>query len=196
MLFRSLDKLNLRPNTCTDNSCEFIKEAVEFSATNPTKRLEELDQTIEYCKSSIYDLERDLEVNNEINNCINEFAVIAREVKRNASILAKMPNGDMFKDINVFFHRLLTGYSFDYMREIYKYIDLANEFDTYKSIAKVLADYEAELKVYESKADIIESLITSINSINESLKGIEDRITSTLQDVSNREKQIASLQER
>lgn len=191
-----LDKLNLRPNTCTDNSCEFIKEAVEFSATNPTKRLEELDQTIEYCKNSIYDLERDLEVNNEINNCINEFAVISREVKRNASILAKMPNGDMFKDINVFFHRLLTGYSFDYMREIYKYIDLANEFDTYKSIAKVLADYEAELKVYESKADIIESLITSINSINESLKGIEDRITSTLQEVSDREKQISSLQER
>lgn len=191
-----LDKLNLRPSTCTDNTCEFIKEAIEFSNTNPVKQLQDLENQINYCIDSIRDIDRDLDINEEYNNGINEFAIIVREVNRNASILAKMPNGDMFTDIKVFFQRLMSGYSFDYMKEIYKYIDLANQFDVYKSIAKVLAEYESELKVYESKADIIDSLIQSINSLNESLKGIESKMNETLANIHERDKQIAILQER
>ena len=191
-----LDKLTLRPSTCTDNTCEFIKEAIEFSNTNPAKQLQDLENQINYCIDSIRDIDRDLDINEEYNNGINEFAIIVREVNRNASILAKMPNGDMFTDTKVFFQRLMGGYSFDYMKEIYKYIDLANQFDVYKSIAKVLAEYESELKVYESKADIIDSLIQSINSLNESLKGIESKMNETLANIHERDKQIAVLQER
>lgn len=191
-----LDKLTLRPSTCTDNTCEFIKEAIEFSNTNPSKQLQDLENQINYCIESIRDIDKDLEVNEEFNNGINEFAIIVREVNRNSSILAKMPNGEMFTDTKVFFQRLMSGYSFDYMKEIYKYIDLANQFDVYKSIAKVLADYESELKVYESKADIIDSLIQSINSLNESLKGIESKMNDILANIHERDKQIAMLQER
>ena len=191
-----LDKLTLRPSTCTDNTCEFIKEAIEFSNTNPAKQLQDLENQINYCIDSIRDIDRDLDINEEYNNGINEFAIIVREVNRNASILAKMPNGDMFTDTKVFFQRLMSGYSFDYMKEIYKYIDLANQFDVYKSIAKVLAEYESELKVYESKADIIDSLIQSINSLNESLKGIESKMNDILANIHERDKQIAILQER
>lgn len=191
-----LDKLTLRPSTCTDNTCEFIKEAIEFSNTNPSKQLQDLENQINYCIESIRDIDKDLEVNEEFNNGINEFAIIVREVNRNSSILAKMPNGEMFTDTKVFFQRLMSGYSFDYMKEIYKYIDLANQFDVYKSIAKVLADYESELKVYESKADIIDSLIQSINNLNESLKGIESKMNEILANIHERDKQIAVLQER
>lgn len=191
-----LDKLTLRPSTCTDNTCEFIKEAIEFSNTNPAKQLQDLENQINYCIDSIRDIDRDLDINEEYNNGINEFAIIVREVNRNASILEKMPNGDMFTDTKVFFQRLMSGYSFDYMKEIYKYIDLANQFDVYKSIAKVLAEYESELKVYESKADIIDSLIQSINSLNESLKGIESKMNDILANIHERDKQIAILQER
>ncbi len=191
-----LDKLTLRPSTCTDNTCEFIKEAIEFASTNPEKQLQELDHEINYYIESIRDIDRDLEVNEDFNNAINEFAIIVREVNRNASILAKMPNGEMFADTKVFFQRLMSGYSFDYMKEIYKYIDLANQFDVYKSIAKLLAEYESELKVYESKADIIDSLIQSINNLNKSLEGIESKMNEILNNIHERDKQIAVLQER
>lgn len=191
-----IDRLNLRPSSCTDDSCEFIKEAIEFSKTFSQDRIASIYQQIESLRADIDTAYKKLEEANEFNNAVNQFAMIAREVKKNAGILAKLPNGEMFGgNSSLFFERILSGYSFEYIKVLYGYINLANQFDVYKQTAKVLEEYKAELKVYESKADIIDSISEDIDRINAALSSIAAKIDPMNADILAREKDIARLQE-
>lgn len=191
-----IDRLSLRPSSCTDDSCEFIKEAIEFSKTFSQDKIASIYLQIESLRSEIDTAYKKLEDANEFNNAVNQFAMIAREVKKNAGILAKLPNGEMFGgDSSLFFERILSGYSFEYIKVLYGYINLANQFDIYKQTAKVLDEYKAELKVYESKADIIDSISEDIDRINAALSSIASKIDPMNADILAREKDIARLQE-
>ena len=190
-----LDRLTLRPSTCVDDSCEFIKEAVEFSKTNPKHRLDSIDAMIYSFRVELDDVKKTISDNDAYNDAVNRFAAIVREIDKNGGILSKMPNGEMFKDKALFFSRLISGYSFEYMRTIYDHIGLANLFDSYKQIASVFNEYQAELKVYEGKAELIDSLADDIDRINKTISGIMDRIDPINQEILEREVKIAQLQE-
>ena len=190
-----LDKLALRPSNCKIDTCEFIKEAMEFSKQNPKKRMDELD-------AIIYELEEEIRINNnsaneldELNNAINRFAVIVREVDKNGSILAKMPNGELFKDKFVFFDKLISGYSFDYMKSIYQYIDHANLFDVYRQTLNIYNQYLDEFKAFEGKAEMIDSLSSDIDRINKSINSIIDKLEPINQEIYDRDVKISKLQE-
>lgn len=190
-----LDKLTLRPSNCKIDTCEFIKEAMEFSKQDPKKRMDELD-------AIIYELEAEIHINNnsatkldELNNAINRFAIIVREVDKNGSILAKMPNGELFKDKLVFFDKLMSGYSFDYMRSIYQYIDHANLFDVYRQTLNIYNQYLDEFKAFEGKAEIIDSLTDDIDKINKSINSIVDKLEPINREIHDRDIKIAKLQE-
>ena len=190
-----LDKLSLRPSNCKIDTCEFIKEAMEFSKSNPKDRMDQLD-------AMIYEIEAEIAINNssslkidEYNNAINRFAIIVREVDKNGSILSKMPNGDIFKDKINFFEKLLSGYSFDYMKSIYQYIDHANLFDMYRQTLSIYNQYLDEFKTFEGKAEIIDSLTEDIDKINKSINIILDKIEPINQEIYDRDVQISKLQE-
>ena len=190
-----LETLKLRPASCIDDSCAFIKDALEFSKQNPKDRMDYLDSMIYSLSASLDKLAVDICLADEYNNAVNRFAVIVREVTRNAAILSKLPNGEMFSNTRLFFERLISGYSFEYMREIYKYIDLANRFDEYKQVASLLAEYQAELKVYESKAEAIDSIMEDIDKINAALNDIASRIDPINNTIKNREIEISHLED-
>ena len=190
-----LDKLNIRPESCTDNTCPFIKDALEFSLTNPKDR-------IDYLEALMYSIRDEIERNNRevqeimaYNDAVNKFSIIVREVDKNGAILSKMPNGDMFKNKMVFFERLLSGYGFEYMSAIYQYIDLANLFDTYKQLDSICKQYEAELKIYQSKAESIEILQQEISKIDQTMSALKDKIDPINAEIADRTKDIAVLQE-
>ena len=188
-----LDKLSLRPTDCNITTCPFIKEALEFSNTNPTIKIDQLDARIYSIELEIADTDRAIKSAMEYNEAVNRFAIIVREVDKNGAILSKMPNGDMFKNKVLFFERLLSGYGFEYMASIYKYIDLANLFDTYKHLDGIRQKYEAELKVYESKADVLRDLQQEIDAIDMSISKIIDQIEPIRTEIEDREKDIAVL---
>ena len=190
-----LGQLELRPSDCVNDICPFIKEAVEFSKTNPTKRKDALDALIYELEAERLGLLTEGDSACEFNNAVNQFAVIVREVDKNGAILSKMPNGEMFKDKPIFFERLINGYSFEYMREIYKYIDLANLFDIYKQTEAIYKEYLAEMKSYEGKVEIIKSLNEDIAAIHEAIDSITDKITPIQEGILDREIRIAQLQE-
>ena len=190
-----LDKLHFRPTTCKDDSCEFIKEAVEFSKTNPIERMDYLNMLIEKHQSELAQIGRLIAESDSYNSAINKFATIVREVDKNGAILSKMPNGDMFKNKALFFERLISGYSFDYMKSIYQYIDLANLFDIYKKLQSIYIEYKNELKAYDSKIEIIASLTEDIDNINKTINSISDRIDPINDEISARNIEIAKLQE-
>ena len=190
-----LDKLKFRPSTCTDDTCEFIKEAVELSRSNPKDRLDYIDSLIYSQRVSVDEYDKVLRENEAYNYAVNKFALIIREIDKNGAILSKIPNGDMFRNKALFFDRLISGYSFEYMSTIYSYIDLANLFDTYKQITSIYNEYKAELKVYESKAEIIDSLQHDIEKINRSISLIVEQIEPINQEIFDRDITIAKLQE-
>ena len=190
-----LDKLKFRPSTCTDDTCEFIKEAVELSRSNPKDRLDYIDSLIYSQRVSVDEYDKVLRENEAYNDAVNKFALIIREIDKNGAILSKIPNGDMFRNKALFFDRLISGYSFEYMSTIYSYIDLANLFDTYKQITSIYNEYKAELKVYESKAEIIDSLQHDIEKINRSISLIVEQIEPINQEIFDRDITIAKLQE-
>lgn len=190
-----LDSLSLRSSKCNDDGCLFIKEALEFSRTDPKNRLKELETELEKQNDLINFNNNEITLKNKYNDAVNYFAIIVREINKNGSILSKMPNGDMFEDKSLFFSRIILGYSFDYMTEIYKYIDYANLFDVYRQTKSILAEYQSELKIYESKNEIITSLLSDIDSINSSIDSIIDEIDSINARVSDIEKDIFTCQE-
>ena len=190
-----LDKLSIRPSDCTIGNCPFIKEALEFSSTNPKHRADQLDALIYSVEAEIAETEASIRSAMEYNDAVNKFSIIVREVDKNRVILSKMPNGDMFENKILFFERLISGYGFEYMASIYQYIDLANLFDTYKHLDGIRQKYEAELKVYESKADVLRDLQQEIDTIDRSISKIVDQIEPIKAEIEDREKDIAVLVE-
>lgn len=190
-----LETLKLRPSDCKNDGCSFISEAKKFADTKPEETLAALNFEIEDRKRDVEVLNKMIAEGNEKNTAINNFNIILREVVRNASILSKMPNGEMFKDTKLFFERLLNGYSFEYMQSIYQYIDLANQFDVYKQYRSILTDLESKYKEYESKISIIDSINADIDKINATLTRISEEIGPLSEEILTREKSIAQLQE-
>lgn len=190
-----LDKLTLRPDSCIDNTCPFIRDSLEFSNTNPKERLDYLDSLINSINDDIDRNNRDVQEIMAYNDAINKFSIIVRDVNKNGAILSKMPNGEMFRDKKVFFERLISGYAFEYMKVIYQYIDLANLFDTYKHLDQLCNQYEAELKIYQSKAESIDDLQKEIEKIDQTMTALKDKIDPINTEIADRSKDIAVLQE-
>ena len=189
-----LEQLNLRPTDCKNDVCPFIKDALDLSRTNPLERLANLERDKNRTIDSIEAIDTDIFVAEEFNNAINKFRAIVREVDKNGAILSKMPNGDMFTNRPLFFNRLISGYSFEYMSSIYRYIDMANLLDTYKHLGAICAQYESELKVYETKAESISVLQQEIDDINMSINMIADKIEPINKEISKRNIRIAALE--
>lgn len=190
-----LDKLSLRPSGCKFDNCEFIKDALEFSRANPRERFDQIDSIIYSLKAEQDSIDKLSKTQEIYNDAVNRFAMIVREIDKNGAILSKMPNGEMFKNKILFFERLMSGYSFEYMSQIYEYIDLANLFDEYKQTASIYNEFMAELKVYESKAEMIESISSDIDSINKVISEIANKIDPIQQEAYEKEIKIAKLQE-
>ena len=190
-----LDRLKLRPKSCVDDNCEFIKGALDFANQNPKEKIDELDKESDKLNRKISLSKEEIKYNESYNDAVNQFSVIVREVNKNGGILSKLPNGDMFINKPVFFDRLISGYSFDYMKSIYEYIDLANLFDVYKSTRSVYDKCIAELKSFEGKTEMIESIISDINSINDVLTDIANRIEPLRDDINKRENEISIIKD-
>lgn len=190
-----LDSLTLRPDNCKDDSCPFIREAVDFSKTNPLKRSEFLIAHIEGLNTTILECDCAIDKADQYNDSVNLFANIVREVKKDTKILRKMPNGWIFDNDVEFFDMLMSGHGFEYMKEMYKYMDYANLFDVYRNTLELLNKCKADLKVYESKIDVINEINQDIENINQSINSIIDKIEPIKQEIYERELEIAKLQE-
>ena len=83
------DKLKLRPKNCKNDSCIFIKDAIEASKKNPSKELEKLVKENENLSESISKLDKQV---NMINDCIevkNKFDAVYNKVSSYEFLLSK-----------------------------------------------------------------------------------------------------------
>lgn len=189
-----LTTLELRPSTCVDNSCAFIKDAVDFANTNPNERIAKLEAEKMDTIDRINSISAMIKMSESFNDSANALANIVREVERNRLVLAKI-HGEDFANKYEFFERLMAGDTFDYMVNIYSFINLANLFDIYKATSISLRKYQDELKAYAGKTEIIDSLNEEISAINTAISGIVDKIEPINQQIADRELQIVDLQD-
>lgn len=189
-LMDRLDILDQRPETCTIDTCSFIKDALDAKKEQPEIKLEEL-----------YELQKDLIVQYEkfsekesflknVSKVSYSIQIIIRYINNNRTILDKLPNGHIFSDENEFLNRLLNGSTFDDINILYQYIDQANVFEDYKYNLEVLKSLESEYKIYQSKTIIIEEIENDIKSIQIKLDKITKEIDTKNQIILEKQKEL------
>lgn len=186
--------LSSRPAECTIDHCPFIKDAFELSQKDPNGKLAALTKDFEATQGELELAFKDAHDIKERNEVANRFMAIVREINKNASLLAKFPHGELFEDKRKFFERFMAGDNFEYMSELYKYLDYANMFDKYKTLMQMCDKYREEIKVYEGKAAAIDSINEDIDSINATLSRIADKIEPMKAAIFNREAEISQLE--
>lgn len=169
-------KLSMRPNECLIDSCNFIKDAVLAATEEPEKNIEFLEVEIAGTEQLLADKYKELEYTNNIISCINYFKVLFRNIESYASILKKLPNGDIFSNKDVFVSKLLSGSTFDEINDIYQYITQASIVEDYNRISKAIISLRSDVQIYESKNDLIEEIRSDIDSLNVKVNSLSNQI--------------------
>jgi DNA repair exonuclease SbcCD ATPase subunit len=182
-------KINQRPSTCKDDSCPFIKDAVDALSKNPDKMLEEINKDI---KDTEEFLNENLIARNqviEIIDNINFIRSLERMINEYKNILNKIPNGNKFTNKEELVKRISRGDSFKEIDELYQYINYANVIELYQVERKTLNKLEANYEIFKNKNSIVIELLNDIEEINTKLdvlaKDIEEKKQSLIEDKRN-----------
>lgn len=170
-------KLSMRPNNCTINACEFIKDSLEASLLEPEVNIEKIETNIHDTNIRLEILLQEREELDKIIECINYLNSLCRNIERSSLILNKLPIANLFIKENIL-DMIINHYSFKEIDELYQYIDHANIIDEYKLEKIKLSDLESDYKVFKSKKAIIDEIMTDIDSLNKKLDGISLKIES------------------
>ena len=189
-----LEKLNLRPEDCKNDACPFIRDAVLFANKDPIKRKEELVNMIDSYTDEIRTINEDINFCETYNDYSNRFSIIAREIDKNIILLSKFPNGGISPNKADFFRDLIAGKGFEYMQEIYRYIDLANLFDDYTNYQRMISDCDDRIKMYQSKTSVIDEINSDIEEINKAISAIVDKLEPMRDEIHAKELEIIKLQ--
>lgn len=174
----AMSVLSKRPKSCKIDSCEFIRDALELSKTNPQEELEYLGSIIEDLSKDRMVVKNILEELNQTLVCSKELAIIIRTIDNNSAIISKLPNGYIFSKPTVF-DKLLNDDPFLEIDELYQYINYANIFEEYKLAKDTLYKLEVEYKIYESKNEVIIELEKDIEVLDQKLSSLVSTIEST-----------------
>ena len=190
-----LDKLNLRPSGCKDDSCPFIKDALDFASTDP-KHLESVLED-EINKLQVYNdnLKMELEKSEELVSAIDYFSSIIKELNKNFPLLKKVDPTHYSTPMALLNQIYGSWQNLSYMDDLLNMIDIANDFDIYKTSIEMIAQYDKDLAVYESRAQAIDSILKDIEKINSALADIMDKIDPITRRTNERDNDIVSLEE-
>lgn len=190
-----LDKLNLRPSGCKDDSCPFIKDALDFASTDP-KHLESiLEDEINRLRVYIDNLKMELEKSEELVSAIDYFSSIIKELNKNFPLLKKVDPTHYSTPMALLNQIYGSWQNLSYMDDLLNMIDIANDFDIYKTSIEMIAQYDKDLAVYESRAQAIDSILKDIEKINSALADIMDKIDPITRRTNERDNDIVSLEE-
>lgn len=175
-LLQTTEILEKRPKDCNTDTCPFIYNAIEAYKQNPKDNINIYTDLIRTHTDTLKDLEKELEHTMDILQLYQFLTNIIRSIKNHSSILHKLPNGNIFGDIDNFLESLINGSNFDEINELYAYIQYADTFELYRSEKEELTKLEYEYKLYENKIDIIEEIANDLSELHKKLNYITDII--------------------
>lgn len=192
-LVEKSEKLKLRPASCKDNTCIFIKDAFEAAKQKPNDELIKLQQKNEKTSNILKEKQKQLEV---INDCIelkNRFDVIYNKICSYEFLLNKVDLHDL-TSIDFLVSVARTG-NYKMIKETRDKINvLYNLLELKESYEKTVDLYKDAIDEYNKNKSIIDSINMDIDSSKEKLQDVSKEYSLKSSKVNELETTISKLE--
>lgn len=192
-LVEKSEKLKLRPASCKDNTCIFIKDAFEAAKQKPNDELIKLQQKNEKTSSILKEKQKQLEV---INDCIelkNRFDVIYNKICSYEFLLNKVDLHDL-TSIDFLVSIARTG-NYKMIKETRDKINiLYNLLELKENYEKTVDLYKDAINEYNKNKSIIDSINMDIDSSKEKLQNVSKEYSLKSSKVNELETTISKLE--
>lgn len=192
-LVEKSEKLKLRPASCKDNTCIFIKDAFEAAKQKPNDELIKLQQKNEKTSNILKEKQKQLEV---INDCIelkNRFDVIYNKICSYEFLLNKVDLHDL-TSIDFLVSVARTG-NYKMIKETRDKINvLYNLLELKENYEKTVDLYKDAIDEYNKNKSIIDSINMDIDSSKEKLQDISKEYSLKSSKVNELETTISKLE--
>ena len=192
-LVEKSEKLKLRPASCKDNTCIFIKDAFEASKQKPNDELIKLQQKNEKTSSILKEKQKQLEV---INDCIelkNRFDAIYNKICSYEFLLNKVDLHDL-TSIDFLVSIARTG-NYKMIKETRDKINvLYNLLELKENYEKTVDLYKDAIDEYNKNKSIIDSINMDIDSSKEKLQDVSKEYSLKSSKVTELETTISKLE--
>ena len=192
-LVEKSEKLKLRPASCKDNTCIFIKDAFEAAKQKPNDELIKLQQKNEKTSSILKEKQKQLEV---INDCIelkNRFDVIYNKICSYEFLLNKVDLHDL-TSIDFLVSVARTG-NYKMIKETRDKINvLYNLLELKENYEKTVDLYKDAIDEYNKNKSIIDSINMDIDSSKEKLQDVSKEYSLKSSKVTELETTISKLE--
>ena len=191
-----LQILNNRPTDCNNNTCPFIKEALDI------KKSYEIDINIveKHIKHNLECSEKKLEekqiklrIKNDIDKCARDISNVIRNIDRNSNIIRKLIVDEKFLDSNRILDIIQSNDIFKEINMIYQYIDAANIIDCYKIEVEKRKEYEKQLDIISQKETITDDIVEQVKYTQEKLDNISKEIEQYNSDIVNSKNNLSNI---
>ena len=192
-LVEKSEKLKLRPASCKDNTCIFIKDAFEAAKQKPNDELIKLQQKNEKTSNTLKEKQKQLEV---INDCIelkNRFDVIYNKICSYEFLLNKVDLHDL-TSIDFLVSIARTG-NYKMIKDTRDKINvLYNLLELKENYEKTVDLYKDAIDEYNKNKSIIDSINMDIDSSKEKLQDVSKEYSLKSSKVSELETTISELE--
>ena len=192
-LVEKSEKLKLRPASCKDNTCIFIKDAFEAAKQKPNDELIKLQQKNEKTSNTLKEKQKQLEV---INDCIelkNRFDVIYNKICSYEFLLNKVDLHDL-TSIDFLVSIARTG-NYKMIKETRDKINvLYNLLELKENYEKTVDLYKDTIDEYNKNKSIIDSINMDIDSSKEKLQDVSKEYSLKSSKVTELETTISKLE--
>ena len=192
-LVEKSEKLKLRPTSCKDNTCIFIKDAFEAAKQKPNDELIKLQQKNEKTSNTLKEKQKQLEV---INDCIelkNRFDVIYNKICSYEFLLNKVDLHDL-TSIDFLVSIARTG-NYKMIKETRDKINvLYNLLELKENYEKTVDLYKDAIDEYNKNKSIIDSINMDIDSSKEKLQDVSKEYSLKSSKVNELETTISKLE--
>ena len=192
-LVEKSEKLKLRPASCKDNTCIFIKDAFEAAKQKPNDELIKLQQKNEKTSNILKEKQKQLEV---INDCIelkNRFDVIYNKICSYEFLLNKVDLHDL-TSIDFLVSIARTG-NYKMIKDTRDKINvLYNLLELKENYEKTVDLYKDAIDEYNKNKSIIDSINMDIDSSKEKLQDVSKEYSLKSSKVNELETTISKLE--
>lgn len=187
------EKLKLRPASCKDNTCIFIKDAFEAAKQKPNDELIKLQQKNEKTSSTLKEKQKHLEVINECVELKNRFDVIYNKICSYEFLLNKVDLHDL-TSIDFLVSIARTG-NYKMIKETRDKINvLYNLLELKENYEKTVDLYKDAIDEYNKNKSIIDSINMDIDSSKEKLQDVSKEYSLKSSKVTELETTISKLE--
>ena len=192
--------LDSRPDSCSIDTCLFIRDALNASKQDPVNKLNDASKRYDNAISILQELKSRLDGFKMANKTYSDLNSVIRAFMNTRSIIEKLPISKNMFDMNYLVDIIMRGDPMNDIYRLYKYIDYANIFELYKNDSDNLKTLEIEQEKNNAKREIvdqlsrdIESIKNRIASINLSISSSKDKYNSMNSELSNVKGSIDNL---